>query len=168
MKILMIVIAAAAVCLVSEGTLAQTTRTGPSASSTIKSISSSSSTSPNSPCNTNNPTSPCYSANAPHAPCYSAVSPNEPCSTTTTPSSEASPPPSEPTSHSAAAAPPNKQLLGSVLTTDQAKSRIEEAGYSSVSGVRKGLKGVWQATAVKDGEAVSVTLDADGKVVVAK
>ena len=53
---------------------------------------------------------------------------------------------------------------GSALTTDQAKSRIEEAGYASVFGLRKDLKGAWRATAVKDGQTVTVTLDADGTV----
>lgn len=160
MKIPAIVVAAAAACVASGGALAQTTRTNPSASSTFKSIPSSSSTSPNSPCDPNNPTSPCYSANAPRNPCYSAL--NEPCSTTTTPSSQASPVAPTP-------APLGSQSsAGGAFTTDQAKSRIEAAGYSSVSGIRKGLKGVWQATAVKDGQAVTVTLDADGKVVTAK
>jgi hypothetical protein len=158
MKIRPTVLAAAAICLVSQGALAQTTRTNPSASSTIKSIPSSSSTSPNSPCNPNNPTSPCYSANAPRAPCYSATSPNEPCSTTTTPSSPTlSPSPTPTPSGSSSSA-------SSAFTTDQAKSRIEEAGYSSVSILRKDLKGVWRANAVKDGRKVTVTLDADGTV----
>ena len=159
MKIPAIVMAAAAAWAASGGALAQTTRTSPSASSTSKSIPSSSSTSPNSPCDPNNPTSPCYSANAPRNPCYSALTPNEPCSTTTTtPSSQASPAAPTP-------APVGSQsAAGGAFTIDQAKSHIEAAGYSSVSGLRRGLKGVWQADAVKDGQAVTVTLDADGKV----
>jgi hypothetical protein len=47
---------------------------------------------------------------------------------------------------------------------DQAKSRIEDAGYSSVSGIRRQPKGAWRASAVKDGETVIVTLDANGTV----
>jgi hypothetical protein len=50
------------------------------------------------------------------------------------------------------------------MTMDQAKSRIEEAGYSSVSGLRKEPKGAWRANAVKDGQAITVTLGADGNV----
>ena len=158
MKISAIVIAVTMACLGRDGALAQTTRTSPSASSTSKSIPSSSSTSPNSPCNPSNPTSPCYSANAPRDPCYSAVSPNEPCSTTTTPpplSSPQTPTPLPPVSQPSARG---------AFTADQAKTRIEEAGYSSVAGLRKEPKGVWQATGVKDGLTVSITLEADGKV----
>lgn len=155
-----IIIAGVTACLASGGVSAQTTRTNPSAASTIRSIPSSSSTSPNSPCSPNNPSSPCYSANAPRNPCYSALTPNEPCSTTTTPSSQPAPAASpSPTP----GAKPNKQLLGAVLTLDQAKARIEEAGYSSVSALRKDLKGGWRANAVKDGQTVMVTLDSDGK-----
>lgn len=160
MKIPAIVIITAAVCLVSEGALAQTTRTSPSASSTTKLIPSSSSTSPNSPCNPNNPTSPCYSANAPRAPCYSALTPNEPCSTTTTPPPQTSTSPQVP----APASSNKRPATGIALTTDQAKSQIEAAGYSSVSGLRKDLKGAWRGNAVKDGQTMTVTLDAEGKV----
>jgi hypothetical protein len=161
MKIPAIVIAAAAAYAASGTGLAQTTRTSPSANSTFKSLPSSSSTSPNSPCNPNNPTSPCFSANAPRSPCYSAASPNEPCSTTTTPPSYA--PPQAPAAPEPARAG-SKSAVGSALTVDQAKSRIEEAGYSSVSGLRKEAKGAWRASAVKDGQAVTVLLDGAGKV----
>jgi hypothetical protein len=50
------------------------------------------------------------------------------------------------------------------FTTDQAKSQIEAAGYSNVSGLRKDTKGIWRGSAVKDGSTVKVTLDADGKI----
>ena len=158
MKITALVLAASTPYLASQGALAQTTRTSPSASSTIRSIPSSSSTSPNSPCNPTNPTSPCYSANAPHAPCYSAISPNEPCSTTTTPSSP--PLPQAPTQAPSA----SRLSAGSALTTDQAKSRIEKAGYAGVFGLRKAHNGSWRATAMKDGQTLTVTLHADGTV----
>jgi len=159
MKIAAVLIAATAIAFAAGRVSAQTTRTSPSASATTKSIPSSSSTSPNSPCNPTNPTSPCYSANAPRDPCYSAVSPNEPCSTTTTPSSQASPQAPAPLP---LVSPPSAS--GGALTADQAKSQIETAGYSAVSGLRKGPKGVWLATAAKDGQTVNVTLEADGKV----
>ena len=158
MRIPALLIAVTVGCVASGGALAQTTRTSPSASSTFRSIQSSSPTSANSPCNPSNPTSPCYSANAPRDPCYSALSPDEPCSTTVTPSSQSLP-----------AAPPkvSPQLqarTGSAVTIDQAKSRIEEAGYSNLSDLRKDPKGVWRAKAVKDGLTISVTLEANGKV----
>ena len=152
-------IAALVACLASQWATAQTTKTSPSASSTIRSIPYSSSTSPNSPCDPNNPTSSCYSANAPRDPCYSAVSPNEPCSTTTTPPSL-----SEPSTAPATKLPPSRSSSNSALTTDQAKSRIEGAGYSNVSDLQKDIKGVWRGTAMKDGLTVKVTLEVDGKV----
>jgi hypothetical protein len=155
---LALVAALATFSLVSSCVMAQTTRTNPSASSTIKSIPSSSSTSPNSPCNPTNPTSPCYSANAPRDPCYSAVSPNEPCSSTTTPPPQTLPP------ASSQASPSTQPSTGSAFTTDQAISRIEAAGYSNVSGLRKDAKGLWRGNAVKDGSTLKVTLDVNGKV----
>lgn len=154
-----IIIAAAALFLAPGWAFAQTTRTSPSAASTTKSIPSSSSTSPNSPCNPSNPTSPCFSANAPRDPCYSALTPNEPCSSTTTP-----PPLSSPARAPATATPALTPSSGSVFTTDQAKSQIETAGYSEVSGLRKDSKGIWRGKAVKDGSTVNVALDRDGKI----
>jgi hypothetical protein len=154
-----IFIAAVALFLGPGWALAQTTRTSPSASASNKSIPSSSSTSPNSPCNPSNPTSPCYSANAPRDPCYSALTPNEPCSTTTTPPALSSPA-QAPTPPSPAAT----SSSGAAFTTDQAKSQIEAAGYSKVSGLRRDSKGIWQGKAVKDGLTVNVKLDLGGKV----
>jgi hypothetical protein len=149
--------AAVALCMISGCAFGQTTRTSPSASSTTKSIPSSSSTSPNSPCSLTNPTSPCYSANAPRNPCFNALAPNEPCSTTTTPNPLTSPAPSLP----AATAP---QATVHALTADQAKSQIEAAGYSRVTGLQKDGKGIWRGKAVKDDSPVNVTLDAAGNV----
>ncbi|AIM02476.1 PepSY domain-containing protein [Sinorhizobium meliloti] len=50
------------------------------------------------------------------------------------------------------------------FTEAQAKERIEEAGYTDVSGLKLDDKGVWQATAVKEGKSVSVALDYQGNV----
>jgi len=50
------------------------------------------------------------------------------------------------------------------FTEAQAKERIEEAGYTDVKGLKLDDKGVWQATAMKDGKSVSVTLDYQGNV----
>jgi hypothetical protein len=156
-----ILVATAALSLISGTVFGQTTRTSPSAASTSKTISSSSSTSPNSPCNPSNPTSPCYSANAPQNPCYSAASPNEPCSTTTTPNSQTAPAP--------APAPPPPAAITSLATArafteDQARSQIEAKGYSNVSGLRKDARGIWRGNAVKNGLPANVTLDVDGGV----
>ena len=51
------------------------------------------------------------------------------------------------------------------FTEDQAKSRIEEAGYSEVSGLTKDEQGIWRGKAVKDGKASPVALDFQGNVV---
>jgi hypothetical protein len=153
-----IFLAAVVLSFIAHSAFGQTTRTGPSAASTIKSIPSSSSTSPNSPCSPTNPSSPCYSANAPRNPCYSAVAPNEPCSTTTTPNSQTSPAPAPP------AATTSLATDDRAFTADQAKSQIEAKGYLNVLGLRKDAKGIWRGKAVKDGSPVNVTLDADGNV----
>lgn len=150
-----IFVAIAALSLISGSAFGQTTRTGTSASSTIKSITSSSSTSPNSPCSSTNPTSPCYSANAPRNPCYSAAAPDEPCSTTTTPSTLPAPPP---------AATTTRQSTVHAITEDQAKSQIEAQGYPGVFGLRKDAKGVWRGSTVRDGSTVNVMLDEKGNV----
>jgi hypothetical protein len=147
--------AAAALSLISDCASGQTTSTNPSAASTIPTISSSS-TSPNSPCySSTNPTSPCYSANAPGNPCYDATNPNKPCSTTTVPYARTSPLPLATTTPEATAR---------ALTADQAKAQIEAKGYSSVSGLRKDVKGNWHSKAEKDGIPVAVTLDVNGNV----
>jgi hypothetical protein len=51
------------------------------------------------------------------------------------------------------------------LTADQARSQIEAEGYSRVTGLQKNDKGIWLGKAIKDGSAVSVTLDTNGKIV---
>ena len=51
------------------------------------------------------------------------------------------------------------------FTEGQAKSRIENAGYSSVSALKKDDKGVWRGTATKNGQQGSVGLDYKGDVV---
>jgi hypothetical protein len=50
------------------------------------------------------------------------------------------------------------------FTEGQAKSRIESSGYGNVSELRKDDQGVWRGKAMKDGKAVSVSLDFQGNV----
>jgi len=54
------------------------------------------------------------------------------------------------------------------FTEDQAKSRIEDAGYTDVSGLKLDDQGVWRATAKKDGKEAGVSLDFQGNVTMAK
>ena len=51
------------------------------------------------------------------------------------------------------------------FTEAQAKERIAEAGYVDVGALTLDDKGIWRATASKDGKSVSVGLDYQGNVV---
>lgn len=51
------------------------------------------------------------------------------------------------------------------FTEGEAKSRIEKAGFSNVSGLKKDDSGVWRGKAMKDGQSVDVSLDYQGNVV---
>ena len=50
------------------------------------------------------------------------------------------------------------------FTEGQAKSRIERAGYTDVSGLRKDDNGVWVGSAKKGGQSVTVKVDFQGNV----
>ena len=54
------------------------------------------------------------------------------------------------------------------FTEAQAKSRIEGAGYSNVSGLIKDKDGIWKGKASKGGATVDVGLDYQGNVVGSK
>jgi hypothetical protein len=54
------------------------------------------------------------------------------------------------------------------FTEAQAKARIEEAGYTDVTGLKLDDQGVWRASATKDGKQASVSLDFQGNVTMAK
>ena len=51
------------------------------------------------------------------------------------------------------------------FTEGQAKSRIEQGGFSNVSGLKKDDNGVWRGKAMKDGKSVDVSLDFQGNVI---
>ena len=51
------------------------------------------------------------------------------------------------------------------FTEGQAKSRIEAAGFSNVSGLSKDKDGIWRGKASKAGTTVDVALDYQGNVV---
>lgn len=54
------------------------------------------------------------------------------------------------------------------FTEDQAKSRIEDAGYTEVSGLKLDDQGIWRAMASKDGKQVNVALDFQGNIVMSE
>jgi hypothetical protein len=88
------------------------------------------------------------------------------------PSSPAQPPSAtQPRIEPSNAAPPAPQARpaapavgANAFTEGQAKSRIEASGFANVSALKKDEKGVWRATAMKDGKSVQVSLDAQGNV----
>jgi hypothetical protein len=52
------------------------------------------------------------------------------------------------------------------FTESQAKSRIEQLGYTNVTGLAKDSDGVWRGTAMKDGKSQRVAIDFRGNIVV--
>ena len=78
-------------------------------------------------------------------------------------------PPANPDASTPAVASPNTDNPGAPaagansFTEGQAKSRIEAAGYSNVSGLTK-KDGIWRGKALKGGSAVDVALDYQGNV----
>jgi hypothetical protein len=59
----------------------------------------------------------------------------------------------------------NMPVAGSnSFTEGQAKSRIEEAGYTGVTDLKKDDNGVWRGMANKGGSSMSVSLDFQGNV----
>lgn len=52
----------------------------------------------------------------------------------------------------------------SSFTEGQAKGRIEKAGYTNVTGLKKLDSGAWQGTAMKDSKTTTVTLDYKGDI----
>jgi len=74
----------------------------------------------------------------------------------------ATPPAATPDSTTTAAPAPGANSF----TEAQAKSRLEQNGYSSVSGLAKDDNGVWRGTAMKDGKTQAVALDFRGNIAV--
>ena len=54
------------------------------------------------------------------------------------------------------------------FTEGQAKSRIEGAGFTKVTGLKKDDKGVWRGSAMQKGKQVTVSVDFRGNVVTQK
>jgi hypothetical protein len=50
------------------------------------------------------------------------------------------------------------------FTRDEARSRIEQAGYTQVAGLIQDAEGLWHARAIRDGRPVNVALDYKGDV----
>jgi hypothetical protein len=54
------------------------------------------------------------------------------------------------------------------FTEGQAKSRIEQAGYTGISGLKKDDNGIWRGKATKGGATTDVSIDFQGNVNAAK
>ncbi|KQW21451.1 hypothetical protein ASC80_10665 [Afipia sp. Root123D2] len=50
------------------------------------------------------------------------------------------------------------------FTESQAKSRIEKAGYTNVTALKKDKDGIWRGKAAKGGTTTNVTVDFQGNV----
>lgn len=63
----------------------------------------------------------------------------------------------------------NKPVAGrNSFTEGQARSKIEDAGYSAVTDLKKDDNGVWRGKASKGGSATAVSVDFQGNVNPAK
>jgi hypothetical protein len=59
----------------------------------------------------------------------------------------------------------NRPVTGAnSFTEGQAKSKIEEAGYTGVSSLKKDDNGIWRGKASKGGSTTNVSLDFQGNV----
>ena len=80
-------------------------------------------------------------------------------------------PPANPDASTPAVATPSTTNPGAPaagansFTEAQAKSRIEAAGFSNVSGLAKDKDGIWRGKATKGGTTTNVALDFQGNVV---
>jgi opacity protein-like surface antigen len=83
---------------------------------------------------------------------------------------QTTPPPTSNGDTPAVATPDSKNATAPVegansFTEDQAKSRIEKAGFTDVKNLMKDDKGIWMAAGMKDGKAVNIALEYQGNVV---
>jgi putative membrane protein len=75
--------------------------------------------------------------------------------------------PTDPPVATAPSTDPNAPLTGAnSFTESQAKDRIEKAGFTQVSSLKKDDNGIWRGTAMRGGTQTNVALDYRGNVVV--
>ena len=56
-----------------------------------------------------------------------------------------------------------EQAAVKIESQEQAKAKIESEGYTDVSALKQDNKGMWTATAMKDGKPVQLSLNAEGQ-----
>ena len=89
---------------------------------------------------------------------------NQPSTTATQPPTNGTIPPAGATNQAATEAAGGPKSGANSFTEGQAQSRITDAGYTSVSGLKKDNEGVWHGMAMKNGQQVNVWLDYTGHV----
>jgi hypothetical protein len=78
----------------------------------------------------------------------------------------ANPKPNTPAVTTTNTPPPTDPAAGrNSFTMAQAKSRLEAAGYTGVSGLAKDKDGVWRGMASKGGSPINVSVDYQGNVI---
>jgi hypothetical protein len=78
----------------------------------------------------------------------------------------ANPKPTTPAVTTTNTPPPYEPAAGrNSFTMAQAKSRLEAAGYTGVSGLTKDKDGVWRGRANKGGTPINVSVDYQGNVI---
>lgn len=61
---------------------------------------------------------------------------------------------------------PRLEFGASSFTEAQVKSRLEAAGYTNVTELRKDEQGIWRGKAMKDGRQVNVGVDFKGTIAI--
>jgi len=56
-----------------------------------------------------------------------------------------------------------EQAKAKIASEAQAKAKIESEGYTDVSALKQNDKGMWTATAMKDGKPVQLSLNTEGQ-----
>ena len=57
-----------------------------------------------------------------------------------------------------------EQAATKIQNEEQAKATIESAGFTAVSELKQDDKGMWTASAMKDGKPVQLSLNAEGQI----
>ncbi len=102
------------------------------------------------------------------APAPDPAAPTSPAPDPATPASPAADPaaPTSPTTPPAQTTPTDENLTpgANSFTEAQARSWLEDAGYTDVSGLVQSEDGIWRGHAVRNGATVSVAVDYKGTI----
>jgi hypothetical protein len=99
-------------------------------------------------------------------PSPSMPSPSATPSTPSSPSMTTAPSTTTPSTATPSNAPGAPLAGANSFTQGQAQARIEQLGYTNVTGLAKDADGIWRASAMKDGKTQNVSVDFRGNIVV--